>query len=88
MCSSDLPDFEAVSWHMLLARAGTPQPIVSRLHAEMKRIMAEPELQGRMKDIGLIPVDSPSVEGIQKYIADEDAKWGAVIRRLGLAGTE
>ncbi len=84
---ANAPDFEAVSWHVLLTSAGTPQPIVMRLHNDMKRIMAEPEIQNRLKNIGLIPVDSPSVEGIQKYITDEQAKWGAVIRKLGLAGT-
>src|SRR6185312_15105552 len=33
------PGFEAVSWHMLLAPAKTPAPIVDRLHGEMKRIL-------------------------------------------------
>ena len=43
------PDFEAVSWHVLLAPAGTPQDVVDKLHAEMKRIMEEPghEEEGR-----------------------------------------
>ena len=86
--AANAPDFEAVSWHVLLTRAGTPQPIVSRLHNEMKRIIAEPEIQDRMKGIGLIPVESPSVEGIQKYMADEEAKWGAVVRKLGMAGSQ
>ena len=82
------PDFETVSWHVLLTRAGTPPSIVSRLHNEMKRIIAEPDIQDRMKGIGLIPVESPSVEGIQKYIADEEVKWGTVVRKLGMAGTQ
>jgi tripartite-type tricarboxylate transporter receptor subunit TctC len=82
------PDYEAVAWHMLLTRSGTPMPVVNRLHEEMKRIMATPELQNRIKSIGLIPVDSPSIEGMQKYIADESVKWGEVVRRLGLAGSQ
>lgn len=86
--AANAPDFEAVSWHALFARAGTPQPIVGRLHAEMKRIMAEAEIQNRMRGIGLIPVDSPSVEGIQKYVNDEEAKWGGIVRKLGLAGSQ
>jgi tripartite-type tricarboxylate transporter receptor subunit TctC len=86
--SANAPDFEAVSWHVLITRAGTPDPVVARLHDEMKRIMAEPEIQGRMRDIGLIPFESPPVEGIRKYIASEESKWGAVIRKLGFAGTQ
>ena len=86
--AANAPDFEAVSWHALFAKAGTPAPIIGRLHSEMKRIMAETEIQNRMKGIGLIPVDSPSVEGIQKYVNDEEAKWGGIVRKLGLAGSQ
>src|SRR5206468_6787980 len=39
------PGFEAVSWHMLLAPAKTPRDVVDRLHAEMKRIMADGEIK-------------------------------------------
>ena len=53
----------------------------------MKRIMAEPEIRNRMRGIGLIPNESPSVEAIQKYFVEEDAKWGGLVRKLGLAGT-
>ena len=86
--AANAPEFEAVSWHVLLAKAGTPQPIVARLHNEMKRIISEQDIQNRMRGIGLIPVDTPTVEGIQKYIADEEAKWGSLVRKLGLAGSQ
>ena len=36
------PDYEGVSWHMLLMPSKTPRPIAERLHTEMKRIMAAP----------------------------------------------
>jgi tripartite-type tricarboxylate transporter receptor subunit TctC len=42
--AANAPDFEAVSWHILLAPAKTPKPIIERLHAEMKKIMADPRL--------------------------------------------
>src|SRR6186713_1048618 len=45
------PGFEAVSWHMLLAPAKTPRDIADRLHAEMKRILAEPELKQKIETI-------------------------------------
>lgn len=86
--AANAPDFEAVSWHALFAKAGTPAPMIGRLHSEMKRIIAEPDIQNRMRSIGLIPVDSPSVEGIQKYINDEEAKWGGIVRKLGMAGSQ
>jgi tripartite-type tricarboxylate transporter receptor subunit TctC len=81
------PDFEAVSWHILFAPAATPKPIIERLHAEMKKIMADPEMIKLTEKIGLLPVDSPDVEGIQKYLASEREKWGSLVKQLGLAGT-
>ncbi len=57
------PGFEAVSWHMLLAPAKTPRDIVDKLHAEMKRVLAEPDLKQKIETIGLIPFDTPSDRG-------------------------
>lgn len=86
--ATGMADFEAVSWHALLARAGTPKEIVARLHDEMRRIMKEPDVQQRLNNIGLIPVDSPSIEGIQQYFQSEADKWGGLVKQLGLAGSQ
>ena len=82
------PAFEAVSWHMLLAPSGTPQDIVERLHQEMRRIMSAPDMKKRAADIGLIPIDSPAIPEIRRYIASEQEKWGSLVRKLGLEGTQ
>ena len=81
------PDFEAVSWHILFAPAATPKPIIERLHAEMKKIMADPEMIKLTEKIGLLPVDSPNIDGIQKYLASEREKWGSLVKQLGLDGS-
>lgn len=86
--ASGAADFEAVSWHILFAPAATPKEIVDKLHQEMKRIMATPDLQKKVSDLGLIPNDTPPVEGIRSYIKSEQDKWGSLVRKLGLAGTE
>jgi tripartite-type tricarboxylate transporter receptor subunit TctC len=83
-----MADLEAVSWHVLFARHDTPRNIVNKLHGEMKRIMAMPDTQQKITTIGLIPHDSPSVEGIQAYIRAETDKWGTLVRQLGLAGSQ
>jgi tripartite-type tricarboxylate transporter receptor subunit TctC len=83
-----MPDLEAVSWHVLFARYDTPREIVNRLNGEMKRIMATPEMRHKILNIGLIPHESPSVEGIQSYIKAETEKWGTLVRQLGLEGSQ
>ena len=82
------PGFEAVSWHMLLAPAKTPSEIVDRLHDEMKRILAEPELKQKIETIGLIPFDTPSVEDLRAYRRAEQEKWGTLVKKLGLEGSQ
>lgn len=82
------PEFEAVSWHALFARAGTPEPIVTKLHDEMTRIMSDPEIQEKITTLGLIPLNPPSIADTQAYIASETKKWGGVVKSLGLEATQ
>jgi tripartite-type tricarboxylate transporter receptor subunit TctC len=82
------PDFEAVSWHVLLAHAATPPDIVARLHGEMIRIWALPGLRDKVAAVGLLPIDIASVEAMRRYIRAENEKWGALVRQLGLQGSQ
>lgn len=86
--AANAPDFEAVSWHMLFAPAATPKPIVDRLHAEMTKIMSDPEMQAKATTIGLLPIVPPSVADTQKYLASEREKWGSLVKKLGLEGSQ
>ena len=86
--AASAPDFEAVSWHMLFAPAATPKPIVDRLHAEMNKIMADPEMKQKASTIGLLPIDPPSITDTEKYLASEREKWGSLVRQLGLEGSQ
>jgi tripartite-type tricarboxylate transporter receptor subunit TctC len=82
------PGFEAVSWHALVAPAGTPPDIIHRLHAEMKRIMATAEITRRITQLGLIPFATPSIADMQAIIAADREKWGAIVRKLRLEATQ
>ena len=86
--AANAPDFEAVSWHMLYAPAATPKPIVEKLHAEMKKIMSDPEMQQKATTIGLLPIDPPSIADTEIYLASEREKWGSLVRKLELEGSQ
>jgi tripartite-type tricarboxylate transporter receptor subunit TctC len=86
--AANAPGFEAVSWHMIYAPAGTPQPIVDRLHNEMKRIMALPEIREKIIAIGLLPLTPPSLPDTIAYQNSEREKWGSLVRSLGLEGSQ
>jgi tripartite-type tricarboxylate transporter receptor subunit TctC len=82
------PGFEAVSWHMLLAPAKTPRDVIDRLHADMKRVLAEPDLKQKIETIGLIPFATPPIEDLRLYRKAEQEKWGALVKKLGLEGSQ
>jgi tripartite-type tricarboxylate transporter receptor subunit TctC len=86
--ASGAADYEGVSWHMLLVPSKTPQPIIDRLHTEMKRIMEAPEMRAKIAALGLIQNDSPSIEDMRSYIQSERLKWGAMVKQLGLEGSQ
>ncbi len=73
-------DLMAMEWYGLLAPAGTPQPIVAKLNAEMRRILALP-LGERLAAIELLA--SPPEE-LGSFIRSEIDRWTPVIKKLGL----
>jgi tripartite-type tricarboxylate transporter receptor subunit TctC len=85
--ASGVADFEIVAWHVLVARADTPQPILDRLNGEMKRIMAAPDMKQRISITGLIPLDPPPITETGRYIESETARWRSIITSIGLAGS-
>ncbi len=88
IAEAGLPGFEAVSWHMMVVPAATPKAIVSRLNSEFKAIMALPEVRKHITDIGLIPIDPPPVEELQRFLQSEIVRWGKLVQQAGIAGTE
>jgi tripartite-type tricarboxylate transporter receptor subunit TctC len=73
---------------VLLAPAATPGSVIARLHPEMTRIMASPDMAKRVSELGLIPFDTQPVDGIRTYIRSEQEKWGSLVRKLDLAGSQ
>ncbi|HZO47113.1 MAG TPA: tripartite tricarboxylate transporter substrate binding protein [Xanthobacteraceae bacterium] len=88
IADSGLPGFEAVSWHLVVAPAGTPAPVVSVLHRELKAITGAPEMQRMFADMGLIAVDTLPVDELRRVLADEIALWGKLVRQAGIAGSQ
>jgi tripartite-type tricarboxylate transporter receptor subunit TctC len=82
-----VPGFDAAGWFMVAGSAGTPQPIVERLHNEIKAVMALPDVQLAVNRTGVVPVVSPPLPELSKFIASEKERWGKVVKQAGLAGT-
>ena len=88
MIESGVKDFVASSWTGILAPAATPPEIVDKLHAEVKRIMAMPEVQQKFIDLGNIPLASPPPAELARYVKSEIVRWGKIVQSAGAAGGE
>jgi tripartite-type tricarboxylate transporter receptor subunit TctC len=83
-----VPGFDVSGWFMIVAPAKTPKPIVDRLHDELAAIMATPEVKAQIGKLSLIELKTPSVAEMQAYVKAEIDRWGTIVRKAGIAGTQ
>lgn len=78
-----LKDFEVVSWQAIFVPAGTPAPVVDRLHNEIRKILATPDMQDKLKGFGIEPADMTTAQ-IGAFQKAEVDKWAQVIKAAGI----
>jgi tripartite-type tricarboxylate transporter receptor subunit TctC len=78
-----LPGFSALSWYGILAPAGTPAGVITRLNTELDRIVHEPQIEKRFADIGGEAVGGPP-STLASLIHDEIARWRRVAKEAGI----
>ena len=83
VAESGLPGFETGSWQGMLAPAGTPREIIDRLNAEIRRILATPELRKQLTDQGT-EVRAGPPEELGRFIQREIPRWAAVVKKSGV----
>jgi tripartite-type tricarboxylate transporter receptor subunit TctC len=83
IAESGFPGFEADTPQMFLVPAGTPQAVITRLNAEIVRILGLPEVKERLVGLGFDTVAS-SPEETTRRIQSDVAKWKNVIKLAGI----
>ncbi len=79
IAESGLPGYRAESWHGLLVPAKTPRAIVAKLHAEITRILQQPEARAQFAKLGLVsPATTP--DELDKFIRGEIATYKEIAR--------
>ena len=76
------PGVEATAWYGVLAPAGTPRPVVMRLHGEIVKILKLPDVTQRLDGLGFEIVAS-TPEEFGAYIKSEIKKWEKVVKASG-----
>ena len=77
-----IPGAQSSGWYGLLVTAGTPQPIVNKLHAQTTSLLNSTALKDQFSVLGLEPVPTSPAE-FRKVLQADIAKWRGVIRATG-----
>lgn len=78
-----MPDFQVSEWHGVVVPAGTPKAVVRRLHDEIVKVLAMPDVSKRISAAGAQPVGS-TPEEMAAYLKNEFSRWSRVIKAVGI----
>jgi tripartite-type tricarboxylate transporter receptor subunit TctC len=79
-----LPNYEAYTWHMVLVRSGTPQPVVEAINRAVNAALALPAVQERLSSLTMQVVRDSTPASAAAYLRSEMELWEPVIRAAGI----
>jgi len=78
-----LRDYEVTGWYGVMTRAGTPRDVINRLHTDITRVLAQPDVAQALFSFGLEPSPSASPEDFSAFLRTEIVKWAKVVKAAG-----
>jgi tripartite-type tricarboxylate transporter receptor subunit TctC len=78
--------FDSAPWQMLMTRAGTPAPIIDKLHSTIVAYIGSPEGQKKLTEMGMVPGKPTPPAELARFVKDEVRDWGKLVRQAGAAG--
>jgi tripartite-type tricarboxylate transporter receptor subunit TctC len=78
------PGVEFIGWFILAAPAGTPDDIVLRLNREMDVILKNPQVSGKLADLGFFTTGADTPQGARAYVKAQYDLWGRLTHDIGL----
>ncbi len=79
VAESGVPGFEGITWLGLAAPAKTPEPVIARLSAELKAVLADKETIAKLAATGAEPPTAPGPEGMRALLAEDIARWQGIL---------
>lgn len=76
--------FDLTSWNGIFGPAGMPRPVVEKLDAELRQVLAEKEVQEQLAQLGFEVWPSSGPDDFAKYVTDQLAHWTALIKQAGI----
>ena len=79
VAESGLPGFEGITWLGLAAPAKTPAPITQRLDAELRAVLAEPDVVKKLAATGAEPPAAPGPDGMTAMLEADETRWKGIL---------
>ena len=83
VAEAGVPGYEAIAWQGLLAPAGAPRTIITRLNGELLKILSQSDVRNKLTELGYETIGS-SPEEFTMYIKTEITKWAKGIKSVGI----
>jgi tripartite-type tricarboxylate transporter receptor subunit TctC len=83
-----LPGYESASWQMLVAPGATPPEVIGLLNREVHTIFSNPAVIAELERRGIGPALTGTPDEVRDFVKKEIVRWGDVVRRAGLEGSQ
>lgn len=84
VAESGVPGFAVDNWYSYVAPAGLPKHIAGKLHREMTRVLALPDVKERLHAQGIVPFPTATAEEFRVYLASEMQKYAKLVKAAGI----
>ena len=82
VAESGLPGFNVFGWNGVLVTAGTPRPVIEKLHSLFITAMKDPEVRTRMAGFGFEPIGN-TPEEFGAFVKEDIARWAKLVKETG-----
>jgi tripartite-type tricarboxylate transporter receptor subunit TctC len=83
-----VPGYESASWQMLVAPGATPPEVIALLNREVHTIFSNPAVIAELERRGIGPALTGTPDEVRDFVKKEIVRWGDVVRRAGLEGSQ
>ncbi len=83
-----IPGFNSSAWHTITVKTGVSRDIMEKLSVAIRETVTDPAVIDFLNREGALPMVSPPIDDVRRFVDSETVRWGKVIEQAGLAGSE
>ena len=80
IAEAGLPGYELAPWHGILAPAGTPKAIIVKIHGDVVKALATPDIRSRLVALGIDNIVGSTPDELARFIRTETQKYGKLVK--------